>query len=321
MQSVVVGAVESTRVTLEVLAEHGVPPAALFTLPLARSHRHSDFVDLRPLAQGLGVPVVEAANVNAPEALGALRELDPAYVFVIGWSQICRQAFLASAREGLIGFHPAPLPENRGRGVIPWTILQRRAETGGTLFWMDEGMDTGDVLMQERFAVAPDETAATLYAKHGVALRRMLGQAVPMLKAGTAPRAPQDHTRASYCAKRTPDDGLIDWTGTADAAWTLIRAAGDPYPGAFTYQGERRVAVWAAEYVGEAPHSGLPGQVQALSDEGALVQCGDGGHVLLTTVQREGEERATAGRVLRMHERLGIDWVALHRRIYCQGSL
>lgn len=316
MQSVLVGAVESSLVALDVMGRSRVTPAAVVTLPASHAHRHSDYVDLRPLAGRLGVPIVETLDVNAPETLEQVGRLKPALAFVIGWSQICRREFLSLARCGCIGFHPAPLPENRGRGVIPWTILQGRSTTGTTLFWMDEGMDSGDVLMQERFRVAPDETALSLYQKHTKALRGMLDQVLPMLQRGTAPRTPQDHSQASYCAKRTPEDGLIDWTAPAHQVWTLIRAVGDPYPGAFTFRRRfRRLTVWSAEYLGSGPYTGLPGQVQAVLDAGAVVRCGDGGHVLLRTVQQEGEERVPASRVLRLHERLGLDWLGLLGRL------
>jgi methionyl-tRNA formyltransferase len=264
-------------------------------------------VDLRPLARKWGVPVVDTPNSNAPEILERLRSLEPRHVFVIGWSQICRKAFLDIPTDGAIGFHPALLPENRGRAVIPWTILQRKPEAGATLFWMDEGMDSGDVLAQERVELANDETAATLYRKMNESLRAMLDRVIPLLQTGEAPRLPQDQSKATYCAKRTPADGLIEWAMPAESVWTHIRAVGEPYPGAFTYFKGRKLLVWEAEYVGEGPYTGLPGQIQALDDSGALVQCGDGRHIRLRTVQVEGEERTSPGSVLRNHAKLGLD--------------
>ncbi len=314
MRTVLVGAVESSRVALELLGAHGVPPVALLTLPLSRSARHSDFVDLRPLAARLDVPVIEVVDVNAPPVLERLRALRPTFAFVIGWSQICRREFLDIPDGGAIGFHPAPLPENRGRAVIPWTILQGRRETGATLFWLDEGTDSGDILLQQRFAVAPDETATSLYAKHRAALHGLLATAIPMLGAGTTPRVPQDHSRASYCAKRTASDGWIDWNAPAAGVWTMIRAVTDPYPGAFTFYRGKPLFLWEADFLGDASHTGLPGQVQVVLDSGALVQCGDGRHVLLKTVQPEGEPRMPAQQLLRTHARLGVDWLELLRR-------
>jgi methionyl-tRNA formyltransferase len=312
MRMVLVGAVDSTRVALDALVRHGAAPAALLTLSPARGgRRHSDYVELRPLAERRGVPVVDAPDINAPDALAALRALAPDYALVIGWSQICRAEFLAVPRCGAIGFHPAPLPENRGRAVIPWTILQNRRETGATLFWIDEGTDSGDVLLQERFPVSPDETATTLYAKHLAALDRMLDRAIPMLRHGDAPRMPQDHARATFCAKRSPADGLIDWHAPAHEVWRLVRAVTDPYPGAFTYHRGRRLVIWAADYVGPAPYNGRAGQVNALDDAGALVQCGDGRHLLLRCVQSEGAHRVAPRAVMRPHDDLGIEWAQL----------
>lgn len=311
MRIVLVGAVVSSRIALATLIEAGYPPEAVITLPLEKASRHSDFTDLRPLAASAGIALVEAANVNAPEIIARLRQLQPDYVFVIGWSQICRAEFLELARRGSIGFHPAPLPKNRGRAVIPWTILQGLSETGTTLFWMDEGMDSGEILAQELFPVAVDETAASLYTKHLDALRRMLRDSLPALATGAAPRRAQDHSEATYCARRTAADGLIDWRAPAGEVWTLIRAAGRPYPGAFTYLGRHRLRIWDADVIGPAPYWGLPGQIQRLDERGALVQCGDREHVLLRELEVQGEGVRAALEVLKIHEKLGINMHAV----------
>lgn len=311
MRLLLVGAVESTHTALVTLLASDVPPVAVMTLPESRASRHSDWIDLRPLADDAGIPVVDTPDINASAILEEAAALVPDYALVIGWSQICRSSFLGIPTGGAIGYHPAPLPENRGRAVIPWTILQGRRETGSTLFWMDTGMDTGDILVQERFPVAPDETARSLYDKHLEALGRSLITALPLLDAANPPRLVQDHDRATYCARRTRDDGLIDWASSAASVWTLVRATGDPYPGAFSFRGGRRLTVWEADHVGAGPYWGLPGQVQALVGSDALVQCGDGEHLLLRTVQLEGEQRAAAADVLRVHERLGVDWPRL----------
>jgi len=302
---VFVGAIEGSRVALEALIEHGMTPVAVATLPLSKAHRHSDFVDLRPLAAAAGSRVLEMSNCNSPEALQSLRDLSPDLIFVMGWSQICRPEFLAIAARGCIGYHPAPLPLNRGRAVIPWTILQSREQTGCSLFWLDDGVDSGDILAQECFAVAADETAASLYGKHLDALRRMLAESIPLLLDDRAPRQPQDHSAATWCARRRPEHGFIDWHRDAAEVWRLVRAVGDPYPGAFTYYQERKLSVWKAQWVGEAPHSAVPGQIVSVDDDGALVQCGDGLHLRLVTVQLEGESRHSPQGVLKRHEQLG----------------
>ena len=315
MRIVLIGAVESTRIAIEILAKYGSPPAVLLTLPLSKSLRHSDYVHLEPLAVRYGIPAIEVANINQPEVLQQIRSFQPDYIFVIGWSQICREEFLSIPRIGSIGYHPALLPENRGRAVIPWTILQRQIETGSTLFWLDSGADSGDVLIQEKFSVDPDETVTTLYHKHCQSLERLLSQALPMLLAGNPPRIPQEHSRATYCAKRVPNDGLIDWNLPAESVWTLIRAVGKPYPGAFTFLKGKKLFIWEADYVGEGPYWGLPGQVQAVLETGTLVQCGDGKHVLLKLVQLENEPQLSANLLLKNHEKLGIDLLMFYAHL------
>ncbi len=297
MRSALIGAVQSTEVALRTLVDLGYPPDALLTLPPSSSSRHSDWVDLRPDASQAGIPVHEVASVNDSDTLALLGHLDPDLLFVVGWSQILGRELLSLARNGAIGYHPAPLPELRGRAVIPWTILLRRQHTAGTLFWLDEGLDSGPVAAQHRFRLAPDETARSLYDRHLEALEAMLTNLVPRLARGEQPRAPQDEQGATWCARRRPEDGWIDWRLPAEQVWTLVRASGRPYPGAFTSRRSEQVVVWEAELVGVAPFHGITGQVQQLIDGAPLVRCGDGGHVLLTDVE--------PGVVFRLHERLG----------------
>jgi methionyl-tRNA formyltransferase len=311
MRSALVGAVQSTAVMLDVLVATEDPPLAVFTLPLGLASRHSDFVDLRPFAAQAQVPVVDCPHVNAPEALAQLRGLELDILFVIGWSQLIGPRLLEAAKWGCIGFHPGPLPELRGRAVIPWTILENRLETAATLFWIDEGTDSGDLIAQERFAVRPDETAQTLMTKHLEVLRRMAVSVMTQIKAGSVPRVPQDHSRASWCARRTPEDGWIDWRRPAREVWTLVRAVGRPYPGAFTTRGTTKMTVWSADLVETVRFIGIPGQVQHIDDTGALVMCGDRALVRLREVEMESGPPVSAREVLKLHQKLGLDSTTL----------
>jgi methionyl-tRNA formyltransferase len=267
MRNVLVGAVEGTEVALRAMAAAGHPPVLVVTLPPEKAARHSDYRDLHPVARELGIETLDAAQVNDPAVIARLEQVGMDHLFVLGWSQLIGPAVMRTARKGAIGLHPAPLPELRGRAVIPWTILTRRTRTATSLFWIDEGTDSGDLLAQRMVEVAPDETARSLYDKHTRTLGAMLEAVLPALAEGNAPREPQDHARASWCAKRTPADGLIDWTRPAEEVWTLVRAVGRPYPGAFTYRGDgTKLFVWSADLVPEAPYLGIPGQVVAFDE-------------------------------------------------------
>jgi methionyl-tRNA formyltransferase len=271
-----VGAVEGSQIAFDALIGAGHVPALLVTLPMEAALRHSDFVDLATPARARDIKVHTTTNINAPETLETVAAARPDITLVIGWSQICRQAFRDIARIGTIGFHPAALPRLRGRGVIPWTILRDETSAGSTLFWLDEGVDSGDILLQRQFALDYNETARSLYDKHTRNLSEMIPQAVSMIAAGNPPRTPQDETMASYCARRRPEDGVIDWHQPASAILRLIRAVGEPYPGAYTLLGSDQVFIdEATAFPVSGRYIGLVGQVQAHTADGFLVLCGD----------------------------------------------
>lgn len=298
MRAVIVGAVESTRVTLNALTAAGWDIAGLVTLPPELAHRHSDFCDLTAEARDRGAQVIHAGNGNAPEIIVAAAALKPDYCFVIGWSQICGPAFREAMGHRVIGYHPAPLPRLRGRAVIPWTILLDEKITASTLFWIDDGVDSGPILAQRFFHVASDETAATLYARHMEALGAMLADNLPLLATGKAPRLVQEERFASWAAKRTPADGIIDWSRPSADILRLIRAVGRPYPGAFTTIDGERLVIWQAEHWPQGfRHAALPGQIVETSVTGFSVACGDGNALRIT------EHEGTAP--MRLHAMLG----------------
>jgi methionyl-tRNA formyltransferase len=279
MNIVFVGAVEGSRAALQAICAAGHLPRLVVTLPPDLAHRHSDYADLAPLAAQYGIPVHYAANSNAPETIAAIAATEPDLALVIGWSQLVREEFRALPRLGCIGFHPADLPRLRGRAVIPWAILLGEREMGSSLFWIDEGTDTGDIAAKARFSVDPDTvTARELYDRHLAALAEMLPDLLSRIAAGEVPRRPQDERGASLCARRRAEDGRIDWSLPAAGIHRLIRAVGPPYPGAFTEDaaGNRLVLTAVRFTPREGYYIGLPGQVQAIDGRSFTVCCGDG---------------------------------------------
>lgn len=283
MRALVVGAVEGTRVAAQTIAScPGWTLGGIMTLNPELAGRHSDFADLSHEAAASGAELIHVASSNAPEACARVAALDPDYTFVIGWSQICGAEFRAAARGKVVGYHPAALPRLRGRATLPWTILLDEKITGSSLFWIDDGVDSGDILAQRFFHVAPRETASSLYVKHMDALRATLGEALTRLAAGEEPRTAQDPALATYATRRRPEDGRIDWSRPAEEIDRLIRAVGRPYPGAFTDSGKGRISIWSAEAASGAGLHTIPGQVIALVDSGFTVACGDGNVIRIT---------------------------------------
>jgi methionyl-tRNA formyltransferase len=270
---------EIGRRCLEAAAETGGEIAGIVTLPGPIDPNRSGQCAFDDVAARLGATLIETADVNAPDTVDAVRALEPGLIFVVGWSQLVRDAFIATASEGVYGMHPTLLPRHRGRAPIPWAIISGLARTGVTLFEItDPTADSGPIVGQAEIEIAPDETAATLYQKTADAHVDLVRELVPLLVAGTAPRIPQDPRRASAWPKRTPADGIVDWETRAPYLDAWVRAQTRPYPGAFTFLGDDRIVVWRAHPVEAAPAPA--GTVVEVRAEGPVVACGEGALLL-----------------------------------------
>lgn len=312
-----VGAVELSCVGLDELLRQGVKPALVVTLHPDLDGRHSDFANLAKLAAAHDVPVQFVRNINESSLMQRLIDLKPDYMFVIGWSQLIKPELLFLPARGSIGFHFAKLPKNRGRAAVPWVILNRETETGVTLMQLDEGIDSGDIVAQRTITIAADERARTLYDKICAGLRDMMREVGNELKQGRSLRAtPQDHAQATYLAKRTADDGWIDWTCSAEEIHRLIRAVGKPYPGAFTVYRGGKLTIWEARLLKSFNHIGTTGQILARVDDAVVIQCGKGwiGALLVEDEERGEAVRATE-LLTRMHDKLGLNPYQLWQEI------
>jgi methionyl-tRNA formyltransferase len=274
------------RDCLEAAADEGADVVGVVTLPGPIDPRRSGQCAFDEVARRLGAELVETNDVNSGDTLAAIGALEPELVFVVGWSQLVRDPFIALASEGVFGMHPTLLPRHRGRAPIPWAILSGLARTGVTLFEIvDSTADSGAVVGQVVVEIAPDETATTLFERLAEAHVELVRDYVPQLVRGTAPRVPQDARRASSWPKRTPGDGIIDWETRAPYLYDWVRAQTRPYPGAFTFLRDEKVVVWRARPV-ELDDRAPAGTIVAERPEGHVVACGEGG-LLLEEVELE----------------------------------
>jgi len=285
------------RDCLEAAAGAGAEIVGVVTLPGPIDPSRSGQCSFDEVAARLGVALVETVDVNSAVALDAVRALEPELVFVVGWSQLVREPFIALAREGVFGMHPTLLPRHRGRAPIPWAILTGLARTGVTLFEIvDSTADSGALVGQVVVEIAPDETAETLFERISDAHVALVREFLPQLLARSAPRLPQDPKRASVWPKRTPADGIIDWETRAPYLYDWVRAQTRPYPGAFTFLGDEKVVVWRARPV-ELDETAPAGMIVAARPEGPVVACGQGALLLeeVETVAGELEVGARLG--------------------------
>jgi methionyl-tRNA formyltransferase len=192
--------------------------------------------------------------------------------------------------QGALNLHGSLLPRYRGRAPVNWVLLHGETETGITLHHMDERPDHGDIVAQQRVPIGRDDTALSLTRALAGAARELLRATLPLLRAGTAPRTPQDHSRSSYFGGRRPEDGEIAWQAPAESIRNLVRAVSDPWPGAFTQLRDEKLLVWAAEVRRDLVLA--PAEVQLDAARRPVVGCGEEA-LELREVEPEGGPRQT----------------------------
>ena len=232
------------------------------------------------------------ADVNAPEVVAWIATLAPEFVFSFYFRQFLKPALLAIPPRGALNLHGSLLPRYRGRCPVNWVLVHGETETGVTLHYMEPTPDTGDIVAQRRVPITDDDTALDPQSKARGGRARAPRVTFPALLAGTAPRTPQHHPRATTFGGRGPEDGRLAWRRPARELHNLVRAVTHPYPGAFTTWAATKLLVWKARPLDD-PANAEPGRVAAISPAGIVVGTGDGG-LLLEQLQLDGgaEERA-----------------------------
>jgi methionyl-tRNA formyltransferase len=289
MNVALMGSVSSSWYALTALIRGGVELTGVLGVDESQAERISDYRALREAAHTAGLPFHSFRKVSEPAVGQFLAAHAPDLLWVIGLSQLVPQRLIRTARAGGVGFHPTLLPEGRGRAPVAWTILLG-ARAAANLFFLTDEPDAGDIIMQREVPVLPDDYSEDLIQRTNLVLAEVIVELAPRIRSGDLPRTPQDHSRATYYEKRTPADGLIDWSATTDQVYRLIRAAGRPYPGAFTHYQGRKLTVWRGKpaEVPLEPGAAAPGCVLTLTDaSGVLVAAGDGA-LWLTEVEVEG---------------------------------
>jgi methionyl-tRNA formyltransferase len=248
---------------------------------------------------GRGVPILQPARIKREEAVAEIRALAPDVIVVMAYGQILPRSVLEIPPVACLNLHASLLPRHRGAAPIQASIVAGDRESGVTVMYMDEGLDTGDVLVQSVLEVARDETGESLHERLAQIAPAALEKALTYLQKGNARRVPQDSSLATYAPKLQRDDGRIDWTESAALIERKIRAF-DPWPGAFTLLRDaagtgRKLKIFAAKVIG--PGKAEPGEI--LRSDGSLVIAAKDGALSLGEVQLEGKRRMSAAEFLR----------------------
>lgn len=232
------------------------------------------------LAQREKIPLLQPLKMKDPEFLQTLAGWKPDLIAVTAFGRILPPAILSLPPLGCINVHGSLLPKYRGAGPIQWAIINGERETGITTMLMDEGMDTGAMLLQEAIPITAEDTASTLSPRLAELGGRLLVETIARLKAGTLVPQPQDSSQATMAPLLKKEDGIIDWTLPAAALANRVRGL-SPWPGAYTaVPGGDRWTIWRALAL-PGPATRPPGTVVAVTNEAIHVATGEGVLALL----------------------------------------
>lgn len=226
------------------------------------------------IAQRERIPVLQPTKMKDPDFLAALAAWKPELIAVAAFGRILPPAILSLPPKGCINVHGSLLPKYRGAGPIQWAIINGETETGITTMLMDEGMDTGAMLLQERISIAPDDTAGSLSPRLAEVGGRLLVETIAKLNAGTLVLRSQDHGQATMAPLLKKEDGAIEWTLPARAIANRIRGL-MPWPGAYTFLKGDRWVICRAVAMDDTP-SLAAGLVEAVTKDAIHVATGQG---------------------------------------------
>jgi methionyl-tRNA formyltransferase len=248
----------------------------------------------------MGIPVYQPVKVRDPGFLKQLQDLSPDLIVVVAFGQILPKALLEIPGNGCINVHASLLPKYRGAAPINWAVIRGERETGITTMLMDEGMDTGPILLQEKVPIGPKDTAESLAGRMQDVGAKLLVRTIGELKTGSLKPRPQDSSQATMAPLLKKEDGLIQWNQPAAAIANRVRGL-VPWPGAYTFYGPVRWQLWEVSAL-DAPiiKDAAPGEILGVEKDEVLVATGDR-TIRIEELQPENKRRMKAREYLAGH--------------------
>jgi methionyl-tRNA formyltransferase len=297
MRIVFVGTGEIGVPTIRALLNSGHEVVAVVTQPDKPVGREQS-IEPPPIKKEIAktrIQILQPARIRDQQAIQEIRGFMPDVIVVVAYGQILPRDVLEIPRIACLNLHASLLPRWRGAAPIQAAIAAGDCETGVTVMYMDEGLDTGDIVLQRNVEILPNDTGGSLHDRLAQIAPETLLESLRLLAAGNAPRIPQDNALATYAPKLKREHGQIDWREPAEAIERKIRAY-NPWPGAFMKIDRQNLKIFSASVVGL---NGQPAEILR-SGKDLIVATGKGA-LCLTQVQLEGKKRMTAAEFLRGH--------------------
>ena len=293
MKVVYMGTPDFAVDTLEALVKAGHEVALVVTQPDKAKGRGKKvcYTPVKEKALEHDLPVAQPEKVREEDFVEKLRAIAPDVIVVVAFGQILPESILNIPKYGCINVHASLLPAYRGAAPIQWAVIDGLTESGVTTMYMEKGLDTGDIILQSKLSLAPDETGGSLFDKLAKEGAILLVKTLTMLGDGTATRTKQDDSKSSYAKMLTKDMGCLDFTKDAVILERLIRGL-NPWPSAFTKIQDKTLKIYVAEVVSEdvITFAAEPGTVVAVDKKSFTVRCGKGALRILN-LQLEGKKR------------------------------
>ncbi len=298
MRIVFMGTPDFSVPALEALVEGGHEVVAAITQPDKPKGRGKAVLmtPVKEKAMELGIPVYQPVKVREPEFVEKLRQMEPDAIVVVAFGQILPKSILEIPRYGCVNIHASLLPKYRGAAPIQWAVIDGERESGVTTMFMNEGLDTGDMLEKEAVTLDPKETGGSLHDKLSAIGGRLILSTLKGLEDGTLKGTPQTDEGTCYAKMLKKSLGDIDWTMDAAAIERLIRGL-NPWPSAYTCLHGKTLKIWDGDVL-EREYGVEPGTVAEVAKDRLVVQTGQGS-LAIRSLQLEGKKRMDAGDFLR----------------------
>ena len=291
---VFMGTPEFALPSLKVLLDKGENVVCVVTQPDRAKGRGRRILPppVKELALQLALPVLQPENIRGDDFRTMMREFEPDIIVLTAYGKILPGSIINLPPLGTINVHGSLLPKYRGAAPIQWALINAETETGVTIMQMDEGIDTGDILLQDKISISPGDTAGTLSVKLAELGGAALGQALDLLRQDKLKPLKQDEKQATLAPLLKKEDGLVDWSQPAAQISALIQGL-DPWPTTFTTLSGKRLRLFSPKVVENTScqnnFSG-PGVVCKADRNGLLVTTGNG-CLLIKEIQPEGSRR------------------------------
>ncbi|MNM94769.1 Methionyl-tRNA formyltransferase [compost metagenome] len=302
MNIVFMGTPDFAVPSLETLLTEGYNIVAVVTQP-DRPQGRKKVLTPTPVKEAAlrhGLPVLQPQRMRSPEAVEELAAYKPDVIVTAAYGQILPKAVLDLPHYGCLNVHGSLLPKYRGGAPIQRSIINGEKETGITLMYMAEGLDTGDMIAKSVVPIEDEDTSGTLFKKLSLAGAALLKEQLPLVIDGRAKRIPQNDEESTYARNLTREDERIPWSDSSRAIYNRVRGL-VPFAGGFTLWNGEVFKVWEVAKPRDGASTGgnqAPGTVLGFTDQGIEVQTGDGS-VILTKVQPAGKKAMDAAEFLR----------------------